>query len=308
MRYGHRERSAPCFVLGYLIVIVGIAASADFLDLDDGWPALRDALRAAGLHWRVAVWDDPSIDWSRFDLVAAMYTWGYVTCRSAFLEWAEQVETSTRLVNSAVHLRWNSDKTYLAELADIGVPVVPTAWVAPGETWWPPAQDYVIKPTVGSGGQGAARYRAGDREVADDHVRRLHRGGHTVMVQPYQQSLDTAGETALVFLGGRFSHAVNKSALLIADAGEAERLWEQEVITPTAAPAASRQLAETVMATVVTKLGSTPYARVDLVQDDDGRPRVLEVELVEPSLFLASADGSAQRFAAILRRLAEHSA
>ncbi|MDQ2728620.1 MAG: hypothetical protein M3Y91_12340 [Actinomycetota bacterium] len=290
-----------------MITDVAIAASADFIDLDDGWPALRDALLAAGLRPRVAVWDDPSIDWHHFGLVGAMYTWGYVTRRPSFLAWAGRVESATKLVNSARHLRWNSDKTYLADLADVGVPVVPTTWVRPGESWWPPAEDYVIKPTVASGGLGAARYRASRRETADRHVRRLHRGGHTVMVQPYQQSIDTAGETALVFVGDRFSHAVNKSSLLTADVGEVERLWEREIITSTEPSPGYRQLAETVMATVVAKLGPTAYARVDLVGDDAGCPRVLEVELIEPSLFLATAEGSARRLAGVLQQLAESS-
>ncbi len=292
---------------GYVTVNVAIAASADFLDLDDGWPALRFALLAAGLQPRVAVWDDPSVDWSHFDLVAAMYTWGYVTRRAAFLAWAERVEAVTRLVNSASHLGWSSDKTYLADLAAIGVPVVPTAWVRLDEPWCPPAEDYVIKPTVASGGLGAARYRTSGREVADRHVRRLNLAGYTAMIQPYQHSIDTAGETALVFLGDRFSHAVNKSALLAADVGEVERLWERAVITTIEPSPAYQQLAETVMAAVVTKLGPTAYARVDLAEDDDGRPQVLEVELVEPSLFLETDDGSGQRLAASLQPLAERS-
>jgi glutathione synthase/RimK-type ligase-like ATP-grasp enzyme len=216
--------------------------------------------------------------------------------------WAETVAAVSAVVNDAAILGWNSDKTYLADLADVGVAVVPTAWVRPGERWDPPAADYVIKPTVASGGLGAARYRDSPKSTADRHVRRLHNAGHTVMVQPYQPSVDTAGETAMVFIGGRFSHAVNKSALLTVDVGETERLWEREVITPTAATAAQRQLADTVMAAVITRFGPTVYARVDLVDDDHGRPRLLEAELVEPSMFLATADGSARRLAAAFAR------
>ncbi|MGH3400956.1 MAG: ATP-grasp domain-containing protein [Streptosporangiaceae bacterium] len=281
---------------------VAIAASGDFLELDDGWPGLRDALLADGLVPRVAVWDDPDVDWAAFGLVVAMYTWGYVTRRAAFLAWAERVGAVTRLANTADHLRWNSDKTYLADLGAAGLPVVPTSWVAPGQSWEPPGQDYVVKPTVASGGLGAARYRTSPVEVADGHVRRLHRAGHTVMVQPYQRSIDAIGETALVFLGDRFSHAVNKAALLAADAGESDRLWEREVITSTEASPGQRDLAEAVLAAVVRRLGPTAYARIDLVEDD-GAPRVLEVELVEPTLFLADAQGSSQRLAGVLRRL-----
>jgi glutathione synthase/RimK-type ligase-like ATP-grasp enzyme len=179
--------------------------------------------------------------------------------------------------------------------------VVPTTWARPGQAWEPPAGDYVIRPTVASGGLGAVRYQAGGRAAADAHVRRLHQAGQTVMVQPYQDSVDVGGETALVFLGDRFSHAVKKSALLVTDVGETDRLWEREVITPSEAAPGARRLAETVLGAVVSSLGPTTYARVDLVDDEQGNPRVLEVELVEPSLFLATAEGSAQRLADVLR-------
>jgi glutathione synthase/RimK-type ligase-like ATP-grasp enzyme len=282
---------------------LAIAASAEFAGLDDGWPPLQVALAEVGCQAQVAVWDDPQVDWGRFDLVAAMYTWGYVSQREAFLAWAESVEAVTGLANSAAHLRWNSDKTYLRELAARGIPVVPTTWARPGQPWEPPAGDYVIKPTVASGGLGAARYHAGQRDAADAHVRRLHQAGQTVMVQPYQGSVDVGGETALVFLGDRFSHAVAKSGLLAADVAENDRLWEQEVITPAEAAPGARRLAEIVLAAVTGKFGPVAYARIDLVDDELGRPQVLEVELVEPSLFLTTAEGSAQRFADVLRHL-----
>jgi hypothetical protein len=285
------------------LVLLGVAASGEFLDLDDSWPPLADALADEGITAQVAAWDDPRVEWGRYDLVTAMYTWGYVTQRAAFLAWAEAVETVTALVNGAATLRWNSDKTYLADLADVGVPVVPTLWVLPGDRWDPPAADYVIKPTVASGGLGAARYRASPRHLADDHVRRFHDAGQSVMVQSYQPGIDTAGETALVFLGGRFSHAVTKSALLAADIGETPRLWEREVINPGVASAAQRQVADMVMAAVTARFGPAIYARIDLVDDADGHPQVLEAELVEPSLFLATADGSARRFAAALKAM-----
>jgi len=279
-------------------VVLGVAAGGKFLDLDDSWPLLVAALTAEGVDAEVAAWDDASVDWGRYDLVTVMYTWGYVTRRDAFLGWAQAAAETTAVVNDPVVLRWNSDKGYLADLADAGVAVVPTAWIPPGGAWAPPASDYVIKPTVASGGLGAARYHSSPRHVADDHVRRLHDAGHTVMVQPYQYSVDTVGETALVFFDGGFSHAVSKAGLLAVDAGETDRLWEREVITPRVATAAQRQMAEAAMALIAARFGPPAYARIDLV-DDDGHPRVLEAELVEPSLFL-TAGGAPRRLAAAL--------
>ena len=128
------------------------------------------------------------------------------------------------------------------------------------------------------------------------------------MVQPYQARVDTAGETALVFVEGRFSHAVTKSALLSADAGETEHLWEREVIKPILATVAHRQVADHVLAAVTDRFRPPVHARVDLVDDDNGQPQVIEAELVEPSLFLATAHGSAKRLATALAHHAGRSA
>lgn len=117
------------------------------------------------------------------------------------------------------------------------------------------------------------------------------------MVQPFHSSVDGSGETALVFIGDRFSHAVGKAGLLAADAGETDRLWEREITTPATATPGQLHVAEEIMAMVAARFGPTVYARIDLVDDEAGWPRVLEVELVEPSLFLTAANGAAQRLA-----------
>ena len=132
------------------------------------------------------------------------------------------------MVNPAPVLRWNSDKTYLADLAAEGIPIVPTRWVPPGADWEPPSEDYVIKPSVASGGIGVARYRGLPVNVADRHVLRLHEEGYTVMVQPYQSNVDDAGEASLIYIGGHYSHAINKAAMLQADVGVADRLWSDK--------------------------------------------------------------------------------
>lgn len=107
----------------------------------------------------------------------------------------------------------------------------------------------------------------------------------------------------MVFLGDRYSHAVSKEALLAADAGVADRLWEREVITATGPPAGHLEAAKTAMAAVHDRVGETSYARVDVIDGNDGIPVVLEVELVEPSLFLHTAEGSARRFVDVLADL-----
>lgn len=271
------------------------------LELDAGWPLLRDAVAAAGLEPAVAAWDDPAVDWASFDLVVANYTWGYVLRRERFLDWAATVAARTRLVNPEPVLRWNSDKAYLADLAAAGVPTVPTTRVPPGAAWEPPARDYVVKPSVSSGAIEAARYVAQGVEAARAHVARLHGQGQTALVQPYLRAVDDGGETALVHFGGRFSHALGKAALLEPDAGTIFGLWERQVVTPRTARADQHTVAERALRAVHRCAGPTVYARVDLVDGDDGRPVVMEVELVEPSLFLDLTPGAANRLADALR-------
>jgi glutathione synthase/RimK-type ligase-like ATP-grasp enzyme len=233
----------------------------------------------------------------------AMYVWGYVLRRDAFVDWTRAVSERTRLVNAEPVLAWNSDKGYLADLAAAGVPTVPTTWVPPGAAWDPPARDYVVKPTVASGGIDAARYVRTAAEEAGRHVERLHRQGQTVMVQPYVPAVDARGETALVFLGGGHSHTVAKRGLLEPDVGTIFGLWERQVISPATARDDQLAVAEATLRVVHERFGRTAYARVDLVDGDDGTPMVLELELIEPSLFLDRAPRAAQRFAAALRRL-----
>lgn len=279
--------------------------SGDEVDqLDDSWPLIRQALMVEGMEPRVAPWTDPAVDWSRFALALVIYVWGYVVQRREFLDWAERVTSQTRLVNPIPVLTWNSDKTYLSDLEGDGVPVVPTLWVPPGATWHPPADDYVVKPSVASGGRGAARYGS-HGAVAADHVRRLHAEGQTVMIQPYQAAVDAVGETALVFIDGRYSHAAGKQALLQSDAGETERLWERQLVGPIEPRNHQRATAEAALDAVRRRVGPTAYARVDLVDDGDGRPLVLEVELIEPALFLPPDGAAAGRLARCLRVRAE---
>lgn len=282
---------------------VAFATTEDCGDLDDGWPSLRDAVVSFDLEPSIVFWDDAAVEWDTYDIVMSMYAWGYVLRRDQFLSWVDRVAAVTRLVNPAPVLHWNSDKTYLADLAADAIPIVPTTWVPPGAPWSPPSDDYVIKPSVASGGIGAARYVTQGLDTAERHVHALHDEGFTVMVQPYQPAVDTVGETGLVFLDGQFSHAIGKAALLRADVGVTERLWEHQVITAVEPTDRQRTVAEHVMRVVTHRFGPTGYGRVDLVDGTDDHPLLLELELVEPSLFLAQAPGAAPRLAAYLHSL-----
>lgn len=295
---------------------IALATAAEFPGLDEDGPALLAALAAAGAEAQPAVWTDPGVDWSAYDLVVIRATWDYAPRRDEFVAWAHRVAGVTRLANPAPVVEWNTDKTYLRALNDVGLPVVPTDWLVPGDTFAPPAQgEYVVKPAVSAGSKDTNRYRAGEHdELAVTHATGLLADGRTVMVQPYLHEVDTAGETALLFFGGQFSHAIRKGPMLEPAMGAVEGLYKEERIEPREPSPREREVAEAVLDALasVAPVGraALPYARVDLVPDHDGEPTLIELELTEPSMFLvhdgAAGATTAPRFAAAILRTLTH--
>ena len=158
----------------------------------------------------------------------------------------------------------------------------------------PDREPFVVKPTISAGSRNTARYASDEQAVGLGHARRLLDRGRTIMVQPYVASVDERGETALVFIGGRYSHAVTKAALLVPGArANDDMLFAPRSCTPTEASAAERAVAEAVLDAIPFARDELLYARVDLVLGDDGAPAVLELELVEPSLMLPQAPAAA---------------
>jgi glutathione synthase/RimK-type ligase-like ATP-grasp enzyme len=233
-----------------------------------------------------AVWDDVGVDWTGFDLVVVRSTWDYPARREEFLAWAESLP---RVLNSPEVLRWNTDKRYLATL---GPQTIPTNYLEPGQPFVVPGFRFVVKPSVGAGSIGAARYDAGD-ERAREHVARLHAVGKTAMVQPYVDAVNHEDELALHYIGGEFSHAIRKAALLPLGGRPGEGLFVQERISPAEPSEKELDLAERTLDAVPFARHELLYARVDLLPG----PVVLEVELTEPSLYLSYATDAAARFA-----------
>jgi glutathione synthase/RimK-type ligase-like ATP-grasp enzyme len=278
-------------------------------ELHDDWPLARAALSRLGIHAVTAVWNDPAVDWSSFDLVVANGAWDNIHQPAEFLDWVDARDLDgVPMVNSPTTLRWNLDKRYLRELAAMDVAVVPTTWVEPGTD---PAYDLgtgevVVKPTVSGGGFQTARYRADEHEQARAHIRSLLDGGWTAMVQPYQDAVDSVGEVGLIFVGGAFSHAMHKDPMIRRGVGPTRSLIDNQVVTPAKASPAQLELAHDAVAAAEQLLGPTAYARVDTVPGADGRPALLELELLDPVLFLATDPGGADRFARVLRGYIEY--
>jgi len=277
---------------------VALATCAALPDLDPDERLVIEPLRGLGVEAAAAVWDDPTVDWAAFDLVVIRSTWDYTERRDAFVAWARSVP---RLANPADIVEWNTDKHYLADLAAAGVPVVPTDWIEPGTAVdLPAAGVHVLKPAIGAGSVDAARFSLHDEheaQLAREHAARLGAAGRTVMVQPYLDLIDERGETALIYLGGVFSHAVTKGAMLAAERALVEGLYKEETITPRTPSAAELDIARAALAAVPGGGERLVYARVDLVPDVNGSPVLIELELTEPSLFLGSAPRSVEQFA-----------
>jgi hypothetical protein len=275
---------------------VGLATSSVLPQLDADDRPLIGALADRGVTAEPVVWDDRAVDWSAYDLVVVRSTWDYSARRDEFVAWAESVP---RLENPADVIRWNTDKGYLRTLEDAGVPVIPTIWLDPSRhfskravhTRMPAFGDFVVKPVVSAGAKDTGRYQpvsAESRALAIKHAMELLDSDRAVMIQPYVTSVDTAGETCLVFVDGELRHAARKNALLTGPR-KTVGLYQEEKMSAVQASEAQVEVATRALDVARAELGrDVPflYARVDLVTRDDGTPLVIELELTEPSLWM----------------------
>ena len=291
-----------------LALVTAIAATGH----DEDLVPLFQACLMAGISPRIVAWDDATVSWSRFDAALLRSPWDYTERLPEFLAWCEHTSRATQLLNPLSVIRWNTDKHYLGDLSAAGVPVVPTQFV---ETDAEPLEalqaflathataEFVVKPTVSAGSRDTQRYARDQEFAASNHIARLLEQNRSVMLQPYLRSVDSVGETALIYFNGQFSHAIRKEALLRADELATAIPYASGPITASQAQPDQHELAERTLQAVerLLQLDQTlAYARVDLIRDDDGSPRLLELELTEPSLFFEQAAGSAERFAAAL--------
>lgn len=256
---------------------------------------LLPALAALGLDARPVIWDDPAVDWRTVRLAVVRYTWDAHLRRDAFVAWASKVDRLTRLHNPAEVLRWNTHKHYLKELEAKGVPVTPTVWVERGgtrdvgalarERGW---DAVVLKPAVSAGALKAYVFPRSDATAATARVAQLAAEGD-VLVQPYLTAFETEGERSYIFFDGALSHAVHRPPTLLS----APRGFpEPHAFTPE--DPAELKLAESVLEAMGRPL---LYARVDVATDNAGHPRLQEVEVTEPRLFLSLDAGAPGRLA-----------
>ena len=280
---------------------IAFVTAATAQDHDPDLPLLLAAAQARGVRAEITIWDDHETDWASYDVVVVRSCWDYVARREEFLAWAASVPT---LHNSGQAITWNTDKVYLRELASAGIPIIETRWdVEAGDELGDHAE-WVVKPTISAASRDTARWQTTDDVYA--HSAQLIAAGRTSMTQPYISSVDDEGETAMLFFGGKFSHAIRKGPMLARGEGVQQDRDSREAITPRSPTAAQREVAEAALQTAGSSLGSATdllYARVDLVTGPGGSPLLIELELAEPSVFLPQSDGGALRFVdAVLAR------
>ena len=272
-------------------------------------PALDDALVAAALGDLGAdvvthPWDDPTVDWAGVDRCIIRSTWDYTARPREFIAWAVGVAACTELWNPAPIVAWNAHKGYLLDLAARGVPVVPTRLLEQGTSValgdLTATGEIVVKPAISVGAIDTHRVGpdAGPAFAQADLDRLL--GAGDVLVQPFQASIATGGETAIVVLDGEVTHTWVKRP-----APGDFRIHEQYggTVTPVAPTPAQLAVADAALGAVapITGAGPVRYARVDLVEVD-GAPHLMELELIEPDLHLRTAPAALDRFARLLVR------
>lgn len=280
--------------------LVALATCAQVPDLDQDTRILLRPLAEAGVDARAEVWDDPRVDWARYDLTVIRSCWDYHENRDQFVAWATAVDG---VANPASVVAWNTDKHYLTELAAQGIPVVPTTWLEPDrDAELPNGGRWVLKPAVSLAGLDTGVYDAGrpeQRAPMRTHADRLLAAGRAVMLQPYQAAIEREGETSLIFIEGRLCHAVGRSSALTGpDDGADHRFTPApgQHIRSLVPEAAHVRLAERVL-DLVPDSSELLYARIDLVSDTHGTAQLMEVELIEPQLFLAHSPSTTTRMA-----------
>ncbi|MCA9580741.1 MAG: hypothetical protein KC416_03035 [Myxococcales bacterium] len=264
---------------------------------------LRAALHARGLDAVVAAWDDTSVPWATFDLCLLRSTWNYIHHLDEFIPWTRHVNDVSRLWNPAKIVEWNTDKIYLRTLEARGVPVVPTLFVDRSPPGGSPLADgiaqqvrhrgwtdIVVKPRVSAGSFGTRRFSDPADALSFAMELTTHRDA---MIQPYVASVDDYGERSLIWIDGELTHAIRKAPRLAGD--------QENITGPFPIDERERALALAALGHLTDEL---LYARIDIAQDTQGLPMLMELELTEPSLYLPYSDNALARLADAVRSYA----
>jgi hypothetical protein len=281
--------------------VVRLVTAAHLPDLLPDDQELLHALRRRGVETAVDVWDDPDVDWAAAPLTVVRSVHDYHLRRDDFIAWIDRIEPLTRVVNPPEIIRWNSHKSYLRRLADSGIATVPTAWARQGEPVdlgelmaarsWPEA---IVKPAVSASAHATLKVGAANLAAGNAHLAELLRSVDA-LVQPYLYEFETKGETSVIWLGGEQTHSVRRPPGIHIPHGAMMGV-------PLEPPQAELDFARTVYEWIAPE---PLYARVDVLDSPAYGLCLLELELVEPALYLGHDTAFADTFAAAVCRLLE---
>lgn len=264
---------------------LALATGAAWPELDPDSALLLPAFAALGVDARPCIWTDPDVEWGAYDAVVVRSPWDYFDRSDEFVAWVDRASAAApRFLNPPDVVRWNAHKSYLGSLGDRGVPVVDTVYVREGERATVPFDAAVVKPAV-SGGSVGLRQAAGGEDVEAEV---------DLLIQPLLDAIRDEGELSLLYAAGELSHAVRKVPAQ-GDIRSQPEFGSRVVAEP--APGEAREVAQVVLDAVGQTL---PYARVDLVRAGDGTLRLIELEVIEPQLYLAWDEASPARFASAI--------
>lgn len=270
-------------------------------EYEEDWSHIKaDYVRLFGEHTAFVDWTQAD-DLSEFDLVTPLLAWGYPRDTGKWFALLDRMEAEgLNVANPVKVLRWNSDKTYLAELDTAGIPTVPTRMSdALDQNALDEARKafgcntLVIKPPISGGADGTFRLSSADTVPASV-------AGKRMMIQPYMEGIAAEGEYSLFYFGGTFSHSIIKRPAA-GDFRVQDQFGGYEEATDP--PGGADALAQSALAATarITASETLAYARVDMLRDWEGQFRIMELELIEPSLFLRfAADGGAACAKALL--------
>ncbi len=271
--------------------------------IEDEDDQLARALRERGHTVAAPVWTDPAVDWLSYDAVVLKSPWDYFDRIQEFYAWLDQLKAlNVRLLNPLETVRWNADKRYLREIAAAGFPIVPTRWLPQGSPFEATdlfaefqTEKLVVKPAVSGGAKNTFALTLAEAEAQKTALAPLL-AEEDFLAQPFLPEIQTQGEWSLLYFGGEFSHCVLKTP----------RSGDFRVQLYFGADTANRPAPPALQATadrlVAQFAPGCLYARVDAVEVG-GEFLLMELELIEPMLFLAYDEGAAGRYEAALRRL-----
>ncbi len=276
---------------------LALITSSEMCDVDLDMDAVIAELQRLHISAAAVAWETPGVNWADFSLVLIRSPWNYHERLTEFLAWAQQVDQVTKLMNPLPLIRWNSHKSYLIELQKNGIPMIPTQFIEQGSRFnvdQLPEGELIAKPAIGIGSSGIIKGQKTDHKV-QEKLHLLTQQGD-VLVQPFSPNIQTEGETSLIFFGGEYSHAVQKVPTSGDFRVQAQHGGTSVQVEPTPE---QRRLAEKTIAQLQYPVA---HARVDMIHWDN-QPVLMELEAIEPDLFLRESPTAIEHYAASIKKL-----